>query len=44
MSENFFQVSKEFLAAAEEEEKGEQQRQLGQTIPKCFHNSTKPSG
>jgi predicted DNA-binding protein YlxM (UPF0122 family) len=36
MSKNFFQVSKEFLA--EEEEKGKQQCQLGQTMPKSEKN------
>ena len=34
MSENFFQVSKEFLA----QEEGEQQHQLGQTMPKSEKN------
>jgi len=36
MSENFFQVSKEFLGGGGE--KGEQQRQLGQTMPKSEKN------
>jgi len=35
MSENFFQVSKEFLA---QEKEGKQQHQLGQTMPKSEKN------
>lgn len=34
MSDNFFQVSKEFLAEEEKEAVAKKQRQLGQTMPK----------